>query len=132
MMYQMLEEVKDFRVIFGVADNVRNFLEKGMVQVKLLLTFNGEDLGEVDVKREIFQGDSLSPLLFVLSMVPLSLILRNVNARYEWGKKEYKLNHLLPMDDLKLFSKSEEQMDTIVITVHVFSTDIRMVWNEKM
>ena len=132
MMYQMLEEVKDFRVIFGVADNVRNFLEKGMVQLKLLLTFNGEDLGEVDVKREIFQGDSLSPLLFVLSMVPLSLILRNVNARYEWGKKEYKLNHLLPMDDLKLFSKSEEQMDTIVITVHVFSTDIRMVWNEKM
>ena len=128
----MLEEVKDFRVIFGVADNVRNFLEKGMVQLKLLLTFNGEDLGEVDVKREIFQGDSLSPLLFVLSMVPLSLILRNVNARYEWGKKEYKLNHLLPMDDLKLFSKSEEQMDTIVITVHVFSTDIRMVWNEKM
>ena len=132
MMYQMLEEVKDFRVIFGVADNVRNFLEKGMVQLKLLLTFNGEDLGEVDVKREIFQGDSLSPLLFVLSMVPLSLILRNVNTRYEWGKKEYKLNHLLPMDDLKLFSKSEEQMDTIVITVHVFSTDIRMVWNEKM
>ena len=132
MMYQMLEEVKDFRVIFGVADNVRNFLEKGMVQLKLLLTFNGEDLEEVDVKREIFQGDSLSPLLFVLSMVPLSLILRNVNARYEWGKKEYKLNHLLPMDDLKLFSKSEEQMDTIVITVHVFSTDIRMVWNEKM
>ena len=132
MMYQMLEEVKDFRVIFGVADNVRNFLEKGMVQLKLLLTFNGEDLGEVDVKREIFQGDSLSPLLFVLSMVPLSLILRNVNTRYEWGKKEYMLNHLLPMDDLKLFSKSEEQMDTIVITVHVFSTDIRMVWNEKM
>ena len=132
MMYQMLEEVKDFRVIFGVADNVRNFLEKGMVQLKLLLTFNDEDLGEIDVKREIFQGDSLSPLLFVLSMVPLSLILRNVNARYEWGKKEYKLNHLLPMDDLKLFSKSEEQMDTIVITVHVFSTDIRMVWNEKM
>lgn len=38
------------------------------------LTSNGEDLGELDVKRRIFSGDSLSPLLFVWSMVPLSLI----------------------------------------------------------
>ena len=67
-----------------------------------------------------------SPLLFVLSMVPLSLILRKVNACYEWRKKEYKLNHLLFMDDLKLFAKNEEQIDTLVGTVHVFSTDIGM------
>ena len=93
---------------------------------KLSLTSNGEDLGEVYVKRGIFQGDSLSPILFVLSMVPLSLILRKVNGSYEWGQKEYKLNHLLFMDDMNLFSKSEEQMDTLVKTVHVFSTDIGM------
>ena len=93
---------------------------------KLSLTSNGEDLGEVLVKRGIFQGDSLSPILFVLSMVPLSLILRKVNGSYEWGQKEYKLNHLLFMDDMNLFSKSEEQMDTLVKTVHVFSTDIGM------
>ena len=78
-----------------------------MDQWKLSLTSNGENLGEVDVKRGIFQGDSLSPLLFILSMVPLSLILRKLNASYEWGKKEYKLNHLLSMGDLKLFLKSE-------------------------
>ena len=70
---------------FGIADNVRNVLEKSMEQWKLSLTSNGEDLGEVDVKRGIFQGDDLSPLLFVLSMVPLPLLLRKVNASYEWG-----------------------------------------------
>ena len=68
--------------LFGIADNVRNFLEKSMEQWKLSLASNGEDLGEVDVKRRIFHGDSLSPLLFVLSMVPLSLILRRVNTSY--------------------------------------------------
>ena len=33
--------------------------------------------------------------------------------------KEHKINHLLFMDDLKLLSKSEEQMDTLVRTVHI-------------
>ena len=49
--------------LFGIADNVRNFLEKSMEQWQLTLTSNGEDLGEVDVKRGTFHGDSLSPLL---------------------------------------------------------------------
>ena len=95
------------------------------------LTSNGEDLGEVDVKRGIFQADSLSALLFVLSMEPLSFILRKVNASYEWEKKEYKLNHLLFMDDLKLFPKSEEQIYTLVRTAHVFCTDIVMGFEMK-
>ena len=117
--------------MFGIAENVRNLLKTSMEQCKLSLTSNGEDLGEVNVKRGIFQGDSLSPLLFLLSTLPLSLILRKVNAYYEWGKKDYKLNHLLYMDDLKLFAKSEEQIDTLVRTVHVFSTDIGMQFGMK-
>ena len=117
--------------MFGIAENVRNLLKTSMEQWKLSLTGNGEDLGEVNVKRGIFQGDSLSPLLFVLSMVPLSLILRKINAYYKWGKKDYKLNHLLYMDDLKLFAKSEEQIDTLVGTVHVFSTDIGVEFGMK-
>ena len=77
-----------------------------MGQWNLSLALNGEVLGEFDVKRGIFQGHSPSPLLFVPSMIPLSSVLRKVNICYEWGKKEYKLNHLLFMDDLKLFSKN--------------------------
>ena len=45
--------------------------------------------------------------------------------------KEYKLNHLLLTDDLKLFSKSQEQMDILVRTVHVFNTDIGMEYVMK-
>ena len=35
------------------------------------------------------------------------------------------------MDDLKLFSKSEEQTETLVRTVHIFSTDIGMEFGLK-
>ena len=123
--------VNECMEMFGIAQNLRTFLQKSMQQWRLSLTANGEDLGEVNVKRGIFQGDSLSPLMFVLSMVPLSLILKKVNACYKWGKKEYKLNHLLFMDDLKLYAKSEEQTNTLVRTVYVFSTDIGMEFGIK-
>jgi len=34
---------------------------------------NGKNLGSVDIlKQGIFQGDSLSPLLFIMAMMPLS------------------------------------------------------------
>ena len=102
-----------------------------MQQWRLSSTANGKDLGEANVKRGIFQGDSVSPLLFVLSMVSLSLILKKVNACYKWRKKEYKLNHLLFMNDLKLYVKSEEQTITLVRTVYVFSTDIGMEFGIK-
>ena len=88
--------------MLGIADNVRSFLEKTIKKLKLLLNSNRLDLYKVDVSRGIFQGDSLSPLIFVICMIPLSPPLRKVKASYEWCRKKVKLNHLLFMDDLKL------------------------------
>ena len=39
---------------------------------KLELNTSGEKLGEGDIRRGIFQGDSLSPVLVVLCIVPLT------------------------------------------------------------
>ena len=118
--------IKECMELMGIAENVREILEKSMKQWKLSLTSNGNEIGDVKVNRGIFQGDSLSPLLFVLCMIPMSLVLRTVKTGYEWGKKEFSLNHLLFMDDLKLYGKSEEQIDSLVRTVHILSTDIGM------
>ena len=65
-------------------------------------------LGELDIKRDIFYGDSLSPLVFVLALIPLSLILRKAKAAYEFSGSKGKINHLLFMDDLKLYSRNEK------------------------
>ena len=117
--------------MLGIADNVRSFLEKSMKMWKLLLTSNGSDLCKVDVNRGIFQGDSLSPLIFIICMIPLSPLLRKVKASYEWSRKEFKLNHLLFMDDLKLVGKSDDQIDSLVQTVFTFSEDIGMEFGLK-
>ena len=117
--------------MLDTADNVRRFLEKSMKNWKLLLTSNGSDLCEVDVNRGIFQGDSLSPLIFVICMIPLSLLSRKAKASYEWRGKEFKLNHLLFMDDLKLFGKSDDQIDSLAQTVFIFSEDISMEFGLK-
>ena len=49
----------------------------------------------------------------------------------QMGKKEYKLNHLLFLDDLKLYAKSEEQTNAFLRIVCVFSTDIGMEFGIK-
>ena len=45
-----------------------------------MLCSGNSELGEVEIKRGIFQGDSLSLLVFVLALIPLSLILRKAKT----------------------------------------------------
>ena len=114
----------------NVADNVIEMLKRSMNNWNVNLTSSGDFLGNVNIKRGIFQGDSLSPLLFVVCMIPLSRILRKVKVRYTLKNGE-KLNHVLFMDDLKLFGKNENQVNSLVSTVQVFSDDIKMEFGVK-
>ena len=118
--------IKKCMEMFGIADNIQRVIRKSMDSWRTNLTSNGQDLGEVKIRRGIFQGDSLSPLLFVLALIPLSLVLRKVKAGYDLGKNKGIVNHLLFMDDLKLYGKNEKQIDTLLNTVRIFSKDIGM------
>ena len=64
--------------------------------------------------------------MFVLALIPLSLILRKAKAAYELSERKEKINHFLFMDDFKLYSRSEKRLDSLLQTVRVFSEDIRM------
>ena len=112
--------------LVNVADNVKGLLCGSMRNWKSVLTSNEEVLGEVRIKRGIFQGDSLSPLLFVLSMIPLTIFLKRENIGYKFGKEQKMTNHLLYMDDLKLYDRSEQELESLIDVVRVFSRDIGM------
>ena len=113
--------------LFEVAENIKKrLLVNSMEMWKVMLCSGSSESGEVEIKRGIFQGDSLSPLVFVLALIPLNLILRKAKAAYEFSDSKEKINHLLFMDDLKLYSRSEKGLDSLLQTVHVFSEDIGM------
>ena len=57
-------------------------------------------------------------------MIPLSLILRQAKAAYEISESKEKINHLLFMDDLELYSQSEKGLDSLVQAVRAFIRDI--------
>ena len=69
----------------------------------------------IDVERGIIQGDSLSPLLFVLSIDILSKQLdkqiNKLNIKMNEEEKQVKLNHILYMDDLKIITNSLDEME---------------------
>jgi len=81
---------------------------------------------DVKLKCGIFQGDSLSPLLFCICLIPPTEQLNRLNTGYEEHIKKTKISHVLYMDDLKLIAKSEEELQKQIQTVKIFSDDIQM------
>ena len=76
------------------------------------------------ITRGIFQGDSLSTVLFVLALAPMSLVLREVKAGYQLEDLRGKVNHLLFMNDLKLYGQSKKQIDTLINTMRILNDGI--------
>ena len=115
--------------VLGIAGNIGRALVNSMKNWKRKLKSGEDFLGRVNVKRYIFQGDTLSQLLFVLSFISLSLVLCNVNpfvpnapflyplktsenrkvkVCYNLSKNRSFADLLLLMYNLKLFAKNEK------------------------
>ena len=116
---RMIEVMK----MVGVADNIVNLFENSKETWRTELMKCNKSLGEVDTRRGIFQGNSFSPLLFVVALIALSIILNETDLEYVLSQNQ-KLNHLLFMDDSKLYAKSERELDSLIQTVRIFPDDI--------
>ena len=79
----------------------------------------------MQIRRGIFQGDSLSPLLFCMALNPLSTELNRTGCGYTMSTgngrtaKRQLISHLLYMDDLKLYGRNPDQLDGLLHTVRI-------------
>ena len=81
----------------------------------------------IRIQRGIFQGDSLSPLLFCMALFPLTKLINQQKYGYRCQKATF--NHLFYMDDLKLFAKNDEELERLLNIVKSFSDSIKMNFN---
>ena len=79
---------------------------------------------QMKIKRGIFQGDSFSPLLFCLALVPLTSVLATYG--YKISNTSAPISNLFSMDDLKLYSKNDQERVGELNTVKQFSDNIGM------
>ena len=112
--------------MYKISHEVMNFIDKTMKTWRVELAAGGRSLAETKFQRGIFQGDALSPLLFIIVMMPLNHILRKCIAGYKLSRSQEKINHLMYMDDIKLFAKNEKELETLIHAVRIYSQDIGM------
>ena len=109
---------------------IKSFLERAMPKWKVVMTAKGSSNSfttePIMVRRGIFQGDSLSPMLFCLALNPISTILRKYDKKGYHLRDSVWINHLVYMDDLKVYANNKTNLKILLNSVEIFTADIGM------
>ena len=86
--------IKALKLMGHLSPNVIALLKSTMADLKTKSILGDKNIGEANINRDIFQGDSSSPLPFIIPMIPFTLALRRMKQGYSFEKGKSKLNHL--------------------------------------
>ena len=95
--------------MYKISNEVINFIEKTMKTWRVEFVTGGRSLAEAKIQSGIFERDVLSPLLFIITTMPLNHVLRKCTAGYKLSRSQEKINHLMCMDDVKLYAKKRKR-----------------------
>lgn len=118
LLIEILEVNKIDKVIVNL---LRTLMHHWTTQLHL----QGTNIGKIEIKKGIFQGDALSALWYCVTLAPLSNMLNteNVGYRLQTGQQ---IDHLAYMDDIKLIASTKTGLDTLIKTTKKYSDDTNM------
>ena len=102
--------------LLQVSENIAEFIRKSMKNYNTDLTSCGEYLSNILISEEPHFRQTTVIITICACMIPVTQILRKVKSGYTLKNRE-KLNNLLFMDGLKIFVKSECEVNGLVSTV---------------
>ena len=105
--------VEKSKELVGVNSKIVRFCKWSMEKwnTRLILKSKQEVMQSqpIQIRRGIFQGDSLSPLLFCIALIPLTNELNRADCGYQVHGTERKISHLLYMDDMQQQGRNENE-----------------------
>ena len=114
--------------VYKINPLIHSVIKQSMSLWRTTLSTENSIIRSVKIQCGIFQGDSMSPLLFCLAMNPLSETIKSTAFGYT-VKSGHLIQHLLYMDDLKLYARNKRDLNALITTVSLFSNDIGMTIN---
>ena len=119
--------------IYKINPVIRQFLasimKKWKTKIQLRTADKQLETEFINILRGIFQGDALSALWFCMCLNPLSNALNKTKSGFhirDRRKTLYLLNHLLYVDDIKLYGSSPAELKELLSIVEAVSEDIKM------
>ena len=107
--------------MYKISNQVEQCIEKTMQTWRVELTAGGKSFADVKIQRRIFQGNALSPLLFVIAMMPVNHILRKCKAVTNSVNHRKKSTTWCTWTTL-----NEKELENLLQTVRIFSQDTGM------
>ena len=93
-----------------------NFITKSMKNWKVKLSAGGKTSAEGKNLERHLLGRCIV-VITVIAMIPFNHILGKCFGVYKFTKSQEKINHLMDMDDIKVFSKNEKELETLMQTI---------------
>ena len=112
----VLAILKKLPINTAVPKLIERIYRSPSTRLELLAEKDITQLGSIPLQKDVLQGDSLSPLLFVLAMQPLTKLLHSTVDTLTIGdfNNSMTLNHLLFMDGLKLFARDTDSLGKLL------------------
>jgi hypothetical protein len=129
-----LPQKKSFYLQASVINSLQQWMKKWTTTLQVKVKDNQIMSDPIRIRRGIYQGDSLSLLRFCLALNTLSYLLKRTNHSFgiNSNNQEIRLNHLLHMDDIKLYPATNNRLQGLLQLTQTFSRDSKMsFWIEK-